>query len=348
MRHSVITAAVFCALTLLTAACGTVSPPPSAAAAGAVGRAAAEPMPAGVEIGPKALAGSTPLGGSCHALSSVAPTGALPKPGHMPAGSTMAKIQARGYLLVGVDQTTLGFGYRNAQGHLVGFDDSIAQQVAGAIFGNQNAVRYMVITSAQRIPDVRSGVVDMVADNMTITCTRLEKVAFSEDYYNAGQTLLVPSSFPNAASASMSQLAGQRVCAAAGTTSVNTIGSYMKPYGVIPVSVPNWTDCLVMLQQGQVAAISTDNSVLVGLQHQDANTVMSSTMLSCEPHGLAMSNAPQARDLVRFVNGVLEQMRMDGEWQRLYDLWVYPYLGPQAQPRAEYNVAVEQACSWLG
>jgi polar amino acid transport system substrate-binding protein len=348
MRHSVITAAVFCVLALLTAACGTVSPPPSAVTTGAAGSAAAEPMPAGVVIGPKALAGSTPLLGSCSALSNVAPAGALPQPGHMPAGSTMAKIQARGYLIVGVDQTTLGFGYRNAQGQLVGFDDSIAQQVAQAIFGNPNAIRNVVITSAQRIPDVRSGVVDLVADNMTITCDRLEKVAFSEDYYDAGQTLLVPSNFRNAASASMSQLAGQRVCAAAGTTSINKIGSYIKQYGVIPVSVPNWTDCLVMLQQGQVAAVSTDNSVLIGLQHQDADTVMSSKMLSCEPHGLAMSNAPQARDFVRFVNGVLEQMRTGGEWQRLYNQWVRPYLGPQAQPRAEYNVAVEQACSWLG
>jgi hypothetical protein len=41
-------------------------------------------------------------------------------------------------------------------------------------------------------------------------------------------------------------------------------------------------------------------------------------------------------------------MRTDGEWQRLYSQWVKPYLGPQAQPRAQYNVAVEQTCSWLG
>ena len=69
-------------------------------------------------------------------------------------------------------------------------------------------------------------------------------------------------------------------------------------------------------------------------------------MLSCEPHGLAMSNAPQARDFVRFVNGVLEQMRTSGEWQRLYDQWVRPYLGPQDQPAAQYDVAVEQSCPW--
>jgi polar amino acid transport system substrate-binding protein len=260
----------------------------------------------------------------------------------MPAGSTMAKIYHQGYLRVGVDQTTEFFGYRNAQGNLVGFDDEVAQQIAKAIFGNPNAIRFVVITSAQRIPDVRSGTVDLVADNMTITCDRLEKVAFSSDYYNAGQTILVPS---NSRVTSIHQLGGQRVCAAAGTTSINEIGQ-QRPEP-IPVSVQNWTDCLVLLQQGQVAAISTDNSVLVGLAAQDPDTKMIKEPFTCEPHGLAMSNAPGARDFVRFVNGVLEQMRTDGEWQHLYDQWVAQHLGAQSPPPAQYNVAVEQTCPWL-
>jgi polar amino acid transport system substrate-binding protein len=35
--------------------------------------------------------------------------------------------------------------------------------------------------------------------------------------------------------------------------------------GVVLVTVPYWTDCLVLLQQGQVAAISTDDTILYGL-----------------------------------------------------------------------------------
>ena len=337
MRGAMMAGVATCLLVLITAACGTVSSPSSVATG-----AAAEPTPSGVAIGPAALVGSTPLGGRCAPLPDVAPTGPLPAPGHMPAGSTMAKIASPGYLRVGVDQTTDFFGYRDAHGNLVGFDDDVARQVAKAIFGNPNAIRFVVITSAQRIPDVQNGTVDLVADNMTITCDRLQEVAFSADYYNAGQTILVPSNSPVT---SISQLGGQRVCAAHGTTSINEVGQ-QNPQP-IPVSVQNWTDCLVMLQQGQVAAISTDNSVLVGLLHQDANTVMSGKMLSCEPHGLAMSNAPQARDFVRFVNGVLEQMRTAGEWQRLYNQWVAPHLGPQAPPPPQYNVAVEQTCPWL-
>ena len=340
----------------LLTACGTVSPPAAgtAGAAGAAGAAAQVPpvpMPPGTVVGGNALNGSKPLGGSCQALPGTAPTGPLPAPGHMPAGSTMAAIAARGYLRVGVDQTTLHFGYRNADGNLVGFDDSVAQQVANAIFGDKPGdVRYTVITSAQRIPFVQQGKVDLVADNMTITCDRLQAVAFSADYYNAGQTLLVPK---GSGVTTVRQLAGQRVCAAAGTTSINEVGASALFLGVtphiVPVSVPNWTDCLVLLEQGQVAAASTDNSVLVGLANQDPHTVMVQTApFTCEPHGLAMSRAPGQRDLVRFVNGVLAQMRTNGTWNSLYDFWVEPYLGKQAQPAAQYGTAIEQTCSWLG
>jgi len=337
MRETMMAATIIGLLILITAACTTAPPPPLAVGSTAV------PTPSGVAVGPAALAGSTPLGGRCAPLPDVAPTGPLPAPGHMPAGSTMAKIYHQGYLVVGVDQTTEFFGYRDSAGNLVGFDDAVAQQIGEAIFGDvPHAIRLVAITSAERIPDVRNGTVNLVADNMTITCDRLQQVAFSSDYFNAGQTILVPS---NSHVTSIGQLGGQKVCAAAGTTSVNEIGK-QRPEPV-PVAVPNWTDCLNLLQQGWVAAVSTDNSVLAGLAAQDPDTTLITRPFTCEPHGLAMSIAPGARDFVRFVNGVLEQMRTDGEWQRLYNLWVAPHLGPQAPPPPQYGVAVEQTCPWL-
>jgi ABC-type amino acid transport substrate-binding protein len=75
----------------------------------------------------------------------------------------MAAIKQRAYLRVGVDQTTLFFGYRDASGNLAGFDDAVAQQVAKAIFGDPNKIRYTVITSAQRIPDVQHGAAQAAA-----------------------------------------------------------------------------------------------------------------------------------------------------------------------------------------
>jgi polar amino acid transport system substrate-binding protein len=86
------------------------------------------------------------------------------------------------------------------------------------------------------------------------------------------------------------------------------------------VSVPYWTDCLVLLQQNQVTAISTDDSILDGLAAQDPFTKVVGPMLTDEPYGLAISKKHQ--DFVRFVNAVLAKERSDGAWAASYTHWV--------------------------
>ena len=87
----------------------------------------------------------------------------------------------------------------------------------------------------------------------------------------------------------------------------------------------SWTDCLVMLQQGQVDAISTDDVVLAGLAAQDPTVEVVGASLGVEPYGIGIMK--ENSDLVRFVNGVLEEVRLDGTWERLYN-------ARSAQPRA--------------
>jgi polar amino acid transport system substrate-binding protein len=107
--------------------------------------------------------------------SSLAPSG-LPQ---VTPGSFMAKIRARGFLIAGVDQNTYHFGFLNPlDGRVEGFDIDMIRAVADAIFGNPDKVEYKAISDAQRIPDIQSGAVDIVAHTMTITCARLKQVAF--------------------------------------------------------------------------------------------------------------------------------------------------------------------------
>ena len=47
------------------------------------------------------------------------------------------------------------------------------------------------MTYAQRIPALQDGSVDIVADVMTINCTRWEQIYFSSQYFDAGQKVLV-------------------------------------------------------------------------------------------------------------------------------------------------------------
>jgi polar amino acid transport system substrate-binding protein len=228
----------------------------------------------------------------------------------------MAQIVARGRLRVGVDQNTFLFGYRDpASGQIVGFDIDIARAMAQAIFGSPDRIQFVAITSAQRIPYVQNGTVDMVADTMTINCARWQQVDFSTVYYNAGQSVLVPRT---SKASGIGDLGHQKVCAAAGSTSIIAIAAAASH--PIPVSVNDWTDCLVLLQQNQVAAISTDDTILRGLAAQDPDTKLVGGQFTSEPYGIAM--APKSEDFVRFVNGVLEQMRQDGQWTTIYNRWL--------------------------
>ena len=254
--------------------------------------------------------------------SSIRPSG----PPAVTAGSYMAKIRARGYLIAGVDQSTYHFGFLNPlDGQIEGFDIDMIRAVAKAIFGNPDKVEFKAISDDQRIPDILNGSVDIVAHTMTITCQRLQQVDFSSVYFDAAQRVLV---LDNSPATSLADLKGQKVCATAGSDSLATISAA----GAIPVSVPYWTDCLVLLQQYDVAAISTDNSILAGLAAQDPFTKLIGPPLTNEPYGLAISK--QHPDFVAFVNAVLQQLRTDGQWAASYAHWVGTPV--PAPPAAQY------------
>jgi polar amino acid transport system substrate-binding protein len=308
------------ALLLALAGCSAGGAPAPVASVGA-------PRPAGVQD--PAVIPSTSAGpaANCNPLASLRPSGALPAPGNMPA--SMATIVNRGRLVVGVDQNTFLFGFRNATtGEIEGFDIDIARQVAAAIFGTADGhIQLVAITSAQRIPYVSTGKVDLVADTMTMNCARWQQVNFSSQYYDAGQRVLVPKS---STATGIDSLGGKKVCAAAGSTSiVNIAAAKSKP---VPVSVNDWTDCLVLLQQGQVDAISTDDTILAGLAAQDPTVKLVGAPFTSEPYGMAI--AQNATDFTRFVNGVLAKIRANGQWSALYQRWLG---GSATPPAAQYK-----------
>jgi polar amino acid transport system substrate-binding protein len=255
---------------------------------------------------------AAPAATSCDPTASLRPSG----PPRVIPGSFMARIRARGYLIAGVDQSTYHFGYLNPRnGKIEGFDIDMVRAVAAAIFGNPDKVQFKAISDAQRIPDVRSGAVDIVAHTMTINCERLQQVDFSTVYFDTGQRVLVEANSP---ARSLVDLGGKRVCATKGSTSIANIRA--APSHPVPVPMSFWTDCLVLLRQGDVAAISTDDSILDGLAAQDPWTKIVGPRFTSEPYGLAISK--QHPDFVRFVNAVLQRLRANGQWAASYAHWV--------------------------
>lgn len=255
--------------------------------------------------------------------ASYAPNGA--KPGAIPSGSTMAAIRERGALRVGISADTLRMSARNPfTGTIEGFDIDVARAIARAIFGDPGKVRFRVITSAQRVKVLEENEVDVVVRTFTITCERWDRIAFSAEYYRAGQKLLVPMS---SRVQGVEDLDGQRVCASEETTSLALLRTWEN---VEPVAAATHTQCLALFQQGRVDALTGDDTVLAGFAAQDPYAKVVGARLSEEPYGVGIPAGRQ--DMVRFVNAVLAQRAAAGGWTDSHGRWLSDVLGSTPQP----------------
>jgi polar amino acid transport system substrate-binding protein len=279
------------------------------------------PLP-GEGIGPGGVpnAPSTPPK-PCHADATAALSwpGDLPTAGAMPAGSTMEKIQQRGFLIAGIDMSTWLFGYDPTHSNVPqGFDVDIAKEIAKAIFGDADSshIQFKVVTLADpvtgEVKQLHDGNVDVVVRTTTITCARLANANFSNPYYTAQQRLLMPiGPDGKAQSLSLADLKGQKVCATKNSTALETIKKRAGEDAAYPAA--NALDCLVYLQQGKVAGVFTDDAILRGMEAQDPKvkiTTAPGSDADNQPYGIV--TAKDSTDFAKFVNGVLAKILKPG------------------------------------
>ncbi|PKW07872.1 polar amino acid transport system substrate-binding protein [Streptomyces sp. 1222.5] len=241
-----------------------------------------------------------------------------------------ARTGAKRKLVVGVDQNSYHWGYRNPNtegAELEGFDIDLVRRIAQDILGDPDAVQFKAIPTSQRIPAIQDGRVDMVVRTMTITCDRLSQVAFSAPYFKTGQQVLAPKSSPIKGYGG--SLAHKKVCTAAGSTAYTKLDADRKA-GELPAStdisttVPNQLDCLVRLQLGEVDAVVTDGALAASQAAQDPTVELKGEAFTTEYYGVAMKK--DATDLVRRVNRILVDYHEHG-WQASYDKWLSATLG---------------------
>jgi polar amino acid transport system substrate-binding protein len=271
-------------------------------------------------------AAPAPAGPCTEVKESLRPAGPLPSPGSLPADSTMAAIAARGRLIAGVDQGKYLLGYRDPQtGELAGSDIDIAHSIAAALLGDPNKVQFVVLDIADRAAALERGEVDVVVDSFTVTCARQRTVEFSSPYMTSSQRLLVP---VGAGVKEVEDLAGQRVCTSRGSTTERVLRDV--PQGLDVVTLPGIPDCMVELEAGRVAAVSSDDIILAGLAAQDPQTQVVGRSL--DQGRVAVGMRPDAPDLVRFVNALLERSRADGSLRESNARWLGRTLDPVPLP----------------
>lgn len=320
-------AVLLCALGLL-AGCAVGVPPLGAGDPGAP----LEVSPAGVvtETSAPSARDRDCEGGR---FSSLRPPPAVPDPASVPR---VAKIRAEGRLRVGLSQSSLLLSHLDPRtGELSGFEVDIAERIGRAVFGPtfdpDRNLAFVTLDTAERLDALSGQDIDMVIATVTMTCGRRHKhdIDFSTEYLRTRQGVLIRSGGKQMTS--VADLKDATVCSGRGTTSL----SRAFELGAKAISALDTSDCMLLLQQGSVDAVSTDDVVLAGFHIQDPSTRIPDFRLGegdagAEPYGIAMDKFDT--DLIRFVNAVLAEMRADGTWQRLYDEHLEPALDPPTPP----------------
>jgi len=323
-----------------------------------VARIAAESRPAS----PAPAASVAALNPCPDARPEVASYDPLPSlPTRFDAGSLMATIVQRGYLLVGVSGDTRQLGARESLTDPApsGLDIEVAKAVGRALLGSDgpDRVRFKVITAGDRFSQANKGAgadgaaggVDLVARVVSITCDRWTNPdlsvgsAFSVAYLKADQRVLVRKGIASldAVIAERRKQTGDRaatarVCAPKGSTSLAKIlNADLRTKGVTAVPVAIHSDCLALWQQGEVDAITGDDVILAGFLAQDRTAVMLPGKLDTTYAGLAVARAHP--EFVRYLNTVMATPQFRSAWTAAYQRYLQPALGDQALPTPVYG-----------
>ncbi|MDT0527756.1 transporter substrate-binding domain-containing protein [Micromonospora sp. DSM 115977] len=307
-----------------------------AALAGCTAPATPAPAPPARPPGVATTPTTDATGGVCPVRRSLPPDPTPPR-----------RILDRGELVAGVDPSDATMSHWDASSQrFEGFNIELMLAVARALWpadDPRNRLTFKAVPPGQgAFAMLDKGEIDVVATSLTASCERARRVLFSNDYLDSGQTVLVRRNADGTPEfAGMEQLGGRRVCAATDTTSLAMIAGYRTAGGLrpVPVHAPHPVDCLVMLRQGQVDGVSTDDNILLGFARMAPDTTLvteaprperrscdhhrdeNCTWFTDEPHAFAF-RLTDGRELVAFVNHVLAQPRTAVVWQQAHDRWL--------------------------
>ncbi|WP_338216927.1 transporter substrate-binding domain-containing protein [Lacticaseibacillus salsurivasis] len=228
----------------------------------------------------------------------------------------LARAKKADTLVWGVKADTRLFGLMDVKtGSIKGFEVDMAKALTKQILGSKGKAELVQITSDTRVPMLKGGNVDAVIGTMTITPERQKVLNFSDSYFNAGQSLLVPK---DSKIQSVKDLtAGTKVIGVQGSNSVDNIRKVAPATKVLQLS--DYAQAFTALKSHQGDALTTDNGILYGMSQQDPRYVVVGGSFTKEPYGIAMNKGQT--NLTNAMNKALKTLRQNGTYEKLINKW---------------------------
>ena len=251
----------------------------------------------------------------------------------LPAGAqTLDKIRKSGTITLGYIDGAAPFsfvdGNGNPQGYSVELCGVVADGVARQLKREGLKVRWVKLTIQDRIEAVRSGKVDLECSTTTWTLTRQKLVDFSLMTFLDGGSLLVKS---ESEATRLIDMKGKRIAVISGTTTERALRAALARRQVPAelVSIKTRDEGLTLLREGQVDALASDRTALIGVVVMSGSGRGVFKLLdqdfSVEQYALMLRRNDSDWRLA--VNSELARIYRSGAIEEIYGRWLGP-LGP--------------------
>jgi polar amino acid transport system substrate-binding protein len=242
----------------------------------------------------------------------VAPT---PEATYPPQMATMARILARGEMVVGVRYDLEPLSYITANSELAGLEIDLAHELARRWLGNPEAVRFRQVRSDSAFQHLAKGTVDIVLAGVIHTQEMETQADFSPVYFMDGLAFLT---FPDANIPDTTGLQGRRIGVVTWTGS-STIINATVPVSKTFVSYDNFFDAIEALRTRQIDVYGDMRHRLERARRLVAGTVVVA-QTTWEPIAMAYrQDDPFFADLVALT---FQDMAVDGTRDALYARWL--------------------------
>jgi glutamate/aspartate transport system substrate-binding protein len=238
---------------------------------------------------------------------------------------TLAKIQSVNLIAIGHRETSVPFSYVDANNDVVGFSQDLCNKVIDAVKAKTKhpdlRVRFIPVTSQNRISLVQNGTVDLECGVTTNLASRQNQLAFSDTFFVATTRLLTKKDsgikdFPD--------LAGKTVVTNQGTTSERILRKMNeeKKMNMSIISAKDYGEGRATLETGRAVAYMMDDVLLAGtrsLAAKPSDWVLVGTPQSSEAYGFMMRrDDPEFKKLV---DDTMSQVMKSPEIRTMYDKW---------------------------
>jgi ABC-type amino acid transport substrate-binding protein len=217
----------------------------------------------------------------------------------------LENARRRGRLIAGVKTDFPPFGYKDAAGHIQGFDADVARHLGQMLFDREARVELVPVTTGGRIPLLYSELIDVLIATMTITEERQRVLDYSNPYFVSGSMLLT---LKESTIQNVQDLAGKNVGVLEGAVQQRDL-SLIAPEAK-RIAFKSLPEALQALQHRRVDALCQDDVALLAEAQRNADVKIVGASFLPRPYAMAVR---QGEDhFLNWLNAQLEKMKADG------------------------------------